>query len=212
MNKSENAFTLLELIIALSIGAALILIVSLSVKMGFSHMERGTSWIDESHREKSAIQFFNQQVSSMVNKVIEDAVVFQGSPDKLLFVTPISLEKRYGLGLMSVLYYVETGDEGVDLLYKEKRFVPDKNTDKFKDESNLMFDSSESVKIFSGCDEAFFEFLDVQGPEIDFTTKEVIESEWKEIWKKNNLPKAVKLTVLKNGQTREIVAPIMVLY
>ena len=41
MRKGEEAFTLLELIIALSIGAALILIVSFSVRAGFFQMERG---------------------------------------------------------------------------------------------------------------------------------------------------------------------------
>lgn len=212
MNKNENAFTLLELIIALSIGTALILIVSLSVKMGFSHMERGTSWIDKNHREKSAIHFFSQQVSSAINKVIEDEVVFQGSSDSLLFVTPISLKKRYGLGLMTVLYSLEEDNRGVGLVYREKRFIPDENTDEFKDGSNIMPDSSDSVVIFEECEEITFEYLDVQGNEIEVATKDKINHEWKETWQENSLPKAVKLTVLKDGQSREIIAPIMVMY
>ncbi len=169
MNSNENAFTLLELIIALSIGAALILVVSLSLKMGFSHMERGSIQLDENHRQKSAVQFFNQQVSSMHNMLIgeEEEVVFQGGPERLLFVTPVSLEKRYGLGLMTVLYSLEKGGQGIRLVYKEKMFIPEESIDKFKDESGSMFDNSESVTFFEGCDEVAFEFLTELGVAIE---------------------------------------------
>lgn len=212
MNKSEKAFTLLELIIALSIGTSIILVVSLSIKMGISHIERGSSWIDEKHREKSAILFFNQQVSSMINKIIGEEVVFQGDSDRILFVTPISLEKRYGLGLMTVLYYIEESSDGFELLYKEKRFLPDENMDKFKSKIDKMFDDSESVTMFEGCDEATFEFLNVQGSKTEVVTKDIIDYEWKDTWQENSLPKAIKLKVSKNDQDREIIAPVMVLY
>lgn len=212
MNKSENAFTLLELIIALSIGATLILVVSLSVKMGFSHMERGSSWLDENHREKNAIRFFNQQISSMASKTIGKEIIFQGDSDRVLFITPLSLEKRYGLGFMTVLYYLEEDDRGVALVYKEKRFIPDENIDKFKDEDSIMFDGSESVTFFEGCDEVSFEFLNVQGSEIEIITKDIIDYEWNDLWEKNSLPKAIKLKMSKDGQDREFIAPVMVMY
>jgi len=214
MSNNENAFTLLELIIALSIGAALILVVSLSLKMGFSHMERGNIRLDENQRQKSAVLFFNQQVSSMNNMLIgeEEEVVFQGGPDKILFVTPVSLEKRYGLGLMAVLYYLERDDQGIMLVYKEKRFIPEENIDKFRDESDSMFDNSESVIFFEGCDEVAFEFLNVPESGNEDVTEGIIDDDWTDSWQENSLPKAVKLTVSKNGQNREIIAPVMAMY
>mgnify|MGYP000695831055 CR=1 FL=1 len=109
--RNKDAFTLLELIIALSIGTVLILLVSFSIRMGFFQMERGSKWLEESHRENSALNFFSQQVSSMrvefsLSESSGENVIFNGDSDRIMFVTPISLEKRYGLGLMIASYYV----------------------------------------------------------------------------------------------------------
>lgn len=211
MKKSEDAFTLLELIIALSIGVSLVLVVSLSVKMGFLHIQRGSAWLDENHRSKSASQFFFQQVSSMKEESIDEEVIFQGSSDKVLFVTPISLKKRYGLGLMTVLYYQEQDEQGISLNYKEKRFLPDENADKFKDENNAMFDSSDKVTMFEGCEEITFEFLGAQGSGDEVGTN-TISNEWTDSWTENSLPRAIKIVMSKNGQSKEILAPVMALY
>ncbi len=212
MKKGEGAFTLLELIIALSIGAALILLVSLSVRMGFFQMEKGSNWLEENHREKSALQFFGHQVSSMRNESIGEDVIFDGDSDRLLFVTPISLEKRYELGLMTVSYYQERDDEGISLNYKEKRFIPYENIDNFKDESNTIFDSSEKVTFFDGCEEIAFQFLVAQESEEEGETSDLASQDWEDSWLENKLPKAVKVMILKNGQNREMIAPIMVMY
>ena len=210
MKKGEEAFTLLELIIALSIGAALILIVSFSVRAGFFQMERGSKWLEENYREKSALNFFSQQVSAMRSESYGEEVIFIGDSDRIMFVTPISLERRYGLGLMSVLYYLERDDKGVRLDYKEKRFIPDENIDSFKDQNNTMFDNSEAVTIIDGCEKIAFQFLDVQDSESTASGQHSLD--WIDPWLKNNLPKAIKIVLSKNGQNKEIIAPVMVMY
>jgi prepilin-type N-terminal cleavage/methylation domain-containing protein len=212
MRKGEEAFTLLELIIALSIGAALILIVSFSVRAGFFQMERGSKWLEENYREKSALNFFSQQVSSMRSESSGEEVIFSGDSDRIMFVTPISLERRYGLGLMSVLYYLERDDKGVRLDYKEKRFIPDENIDSFKDQNNRMFDNSEAVTIIDGCEEIAFQFLDVQEGEDESAVLSKHNLDWIDPWLKNNLPKALRILMSKNGQNREMIAPVMVMY
>jgi prepilin-type N-terminal cleavage/methylation domain-containing protein len=212
MKKGEDAFTLLELIIALSIGAVLILLVSFTVRMGFFHMEKGSNWLDENHRERGASQFFRQQISSMRKENVGEDVIFEGDSDKILFVTPISLEKRYGLGLMTVLYYQENDGNVVRLSYKEKRFVPAENIDKFKDKNNTMFESIEKVTIFDGCEEIVFKFLDEQESDNEDADLSPANSNWKDSWTENNLPRAIKLMMTKNGQNREMIAPVMVMY
>ncbi len=212
MRKGEEAFTLLEFIIALSIGAALILIVSFSVRGGFFQMERGSKWLEENYREKSALNFFSQQVSAMRSESSGEEVIFGGDSDRIMFVTPISLERRYGLGLMSVLYYLERDDKGVRLDYKEKRFIPDENIDSFKDQNNTMFDNSEAVTIIDGCEEIAFQFLDVQEDEDESTVLSKHNLDWIDPWLKNNLPKAIRILMSKNGQNRETIAPVMVMY
>ncbi len=210
MRKGEEAFTLLEFIIALSIGAALILIVSFSVRGGFFQMERGSKWLEENYREKSALNFFSQQVSAMRSESSGEEVIFSGDPDRIMFVTPISLERRYGLGLMSVLYYLERDDKGVRLDYKEKRFIPDENEDSFNDQNNTMFDNSEAVTIMDGCEEIAFQFLGMQDSES--TASDQHKLDWIDPWVKNNLPKAIKIVLSKNGQSKEMIAPVMVMY
>ncbi|MFQ5713417.1 MAG: type II secretion system protein J [Candidatus Scalinduaceae bacterium] len=210
MRKGEEAFTLLEFIIALSIGAALILIVSFSVRGGFFQMERGSKWLEESYREKSALNFFSQQVSAMRSESSGEDVIFSGDSDRIMFVTPISLERRYGLGLMAVLYYLERDDKGIRVDYKEKRFIPDENVDRFNDRNNTMFDNSESVTIIDGCETIAFQFLGMQ--DIESTASDQHNHGWIDSWLKNNLPKAIKILMSRDGQNRDIIAPVMAMY
>ena len=205
-----SAFTLLELIIAISIGMVLILLVSFAVRTGFFQMERGSKWLEERYRDDSALFFFHQQVTSMRDELINEDIVFDGDSDRIVFATPISLERSYGLGLMMVYYYIEEDYEGIRLNYKEKRFVPDKNLETFKDQSVLMFNDSEVVEMVNGYDEISFKYLGMQEDEDETSSKSVLE--WKDKWLVNSLPKAVKVVLTKDGQSQELIVPVMVMY
>ena len=212
MVKKEEAFTLLELVIALTIGAALIALVSISVRMGFFQMERGSKMLEEELREKNAIHFFCQQVSSIRMESVGEEVIFTGDSKRILFVTPISLEKSYSMGLMTAIFYQEKGEEGVRLSYREKRHIPVDTMDSFKDENTTIFDSSDSVAFFEGYDEIVFRFLDSEENEGADAVVNRSVSVWKDSWIKKELPKAIKLVMSKNGRSREVVAPIMVMF
>lgn len=207
---SFSAFTLLELIIALSIGTLLILLVSFSLKMGFFQMERGSNRLEEQYRDNSALFFFRQQATSMRPETIGEDVIFDGSSERVVFITPISLENSYGLGLMIVSYYIENTSEGVSLNYKEKRFIPIQNFNTFKDQNISMFEDSKAVEIVKGYEKISFQFLGLEGGGGEATG--VSDPGWKDIWIVNSLPKAIKIIFLKNGQSRELIAPVMVMY
>ncbi len=210
IKSNEDAFTLLELIIALSIGTVLILLVSFSLRMGLFQIEKGSRWFENSHRENNALHFFCQQATSMRYEEINESVIFDGDPERVVFVTPISLGKSYGLGLMMVSYYLVESDQGVKLNYKEKRFIPDNNLSSFKDQSDLIFDDSEEIEIVSGYEKISFQFLGtVEGSENE---KDVSGIDWNDIWLENKLPKAIKIVLSKNGQSKELIAPVMVMY
>ena len=210
--KKEEAFTLLELVIALTIGAALIALVSVSVRMGFFQMERGSNVLEADLREKNAIHFFCQQVSSIRRESVGEEVIFSGDSKRILFVTPISLEKSYSVGLMTALFYQEKGEEGVSLSYREKRHIPVDAVDTFKDENTTIFDSSDRVPFFEGYDEIVFRFLDSEENEGEDAALNQAGPVWKDSWIKKELPKAIKLVMSKNGRSREVVAPIMVMF
>ncbi|GJQ57744.1 MAG: hypothetical protein SCALA701_05450 [Candidatus Scalindua sp.] len=212
MGKKEDAFTLLELIIALTIGAALIVLVSVSVRMGLFQMGRGSKVLEESLREKNAVHFFCQQVSSIRRESLGEEMIFNGNSKNILFVTPMSLEKNYSMGLMTATFFLESGESGVKLNYKEKRHIPVEDIEKFKGENTAIFDQSESVTIFEGFDEIVFQFLGSEDSEGEDDALGQANSDWKDSWLEKDLPKAIRLILSKNGTEREIVAPIMVMY
>lgn len=205
-----RAFTLLELIIAISIGTALILLVSFSIRTGSFQMEKGSKWLEERYRDNSALFFFHQQATSMRSELHNKKIIFDGDSDRIVFVTPISLNEGYGLGLMLVNYYIEEGNEGFSLNYQEKRFVPSENLSAFKDQNVLMFSDSDVVGIVKGYEEISFKYLGMQ-EDVDATSgKSVLE--WKDEWLGNSLPKAVKVALTKEGKNQEQIAPVMAMY
>ena len=205
-----SAFTLLELIIAMSIGTAIILLVSFAIRTGLFQMERGSKWLEERYRDDSALFFFQQQTTSMRSELNNKEIIFDGDSDRVVFVTPISLKGSYGLGLMMVNYYIEEGEDGFILNYKEKRFVPSENLNTFKDQNILMFSDSEVVDIVNGYDEILFKFLGMQ-EDVDATSNKS-DLEWKDKWLGNSLPKAVKIVLTKEGQSQELIVPVMAMY
>lgn len=208
--KCVSAFTLLELIIAISIGAVLILLVSFSIRMGFFQTEKGSKWLEEKHRDNSALHFFSQQASSMRNEAIGEEVIFYGDSEKIVFVTPVSLERRYGLGLMMVSYYSEKGDDGVRLNYREKRFIPGEDLNRYKDQRDNIFDNSEEVEIVAWHDDISFQFLGLK--EGEGAASDQAGFDWKDIWLVNSLPKAIKITLSEDGESKEMITPVMVMY
>jgi len=205
-----SAFTLLELIIAISIGTVVILLVSFAIRMGFFQMEKGSKWLEERYRDNSALFFFHHQVTSMRSELIKKEIIFDGDSDKIVFITPISLERSYGLGLMMAYYYIEDDKEGFRLNYKEKRFVPGENLDLFKDQNISMFEDSEVVEIVNGYRKISFQYLALQ--EDADATSGVSAPEWKDEWIENSLPGAVKVILTKEEKSQEVIAPVMVMY
>jgi hypothetical protein len=188
----------------------IILLVSFAIRMGFFQMERGSKWLEKRYRDNSALLFFHQQATSMRSELTNKDIIFDGDTDRIVFITPISLERSYGLGLMMVYYYIEEGNEGFRLNYKEKRFLPGKDLGSFKDQSSLMFDDSEVVEIVNGYDVISFQYLGLL-EDADATSGESV-LEWKDEWLENSLPKAVKVVLAKEGKSQEVIAPVMVMY
>ena len=205
-----SAFTLLELIIAISIGTALIMLVSFAVRTGFFQMERGSKWLEEGHRDDSALSFLRQQITSMRHELINKEVIFNGDAGNIVFVTPISLERSYGLGLMMANYYIEDDGGSLRLNYREKRFVPGEDLDRFKDQYALMLSDSDVVEIVNGYDQISFYYLGLKDDKDAASSKPV--SEWENEWTANSLPKAIKVVLTRDGQVQELIAPVMVMY
>ncbi|MGR3178414.1 MAG: PulJ/GspJ family protein [Candidatus Anammoxibacter sp.] len=232
--KSGSGFTLLEIIIALTIGTVIILVSTIALRIGLSHMSNGEEWLNKTVREATTYDFFWQQVSSIrtieipkpasllesfdVNdgdndKPVIKKIYFKGGIDSMSFITPLSLKRHYGYGLIIATYWQRESDsfDGFDLVYKEKRFNPavlssiSEGLLDIEDEAN-------EVVIFEGCDDIEFEYLKAVGNE---SLSNINEGSSFQEWVgtiENSLPKAIKIVITKEGIEKELIASVMVMY
>ncbi len=213
-NSKRCGFTLIEIIVAISIGSLLILVTSASIRTGLSYMQNGEERFDKGLREKVALNFFIQQISSIRSyNAGNKGIFFIGNKDLVSFISPLSLNKYYTYGLMICAYTITNDeDDTYSLVYNEKRLLSNaylgKLMDEFSKEENEeekgKFFDVESTVFFQGYEKITIEYLGEVNPD-----KEE-ESPWKESWQDNALPKAIKITFLKHGETQEAIAPIMV--
>ncbi|MBI4007012.1 MAG: type II secretion system protein [Planctomycetes bacterium] len=210
-NSTKRGFTLIEIIIAISVGTLLILVSSASIRTGISYMQNGEERFDRGLREKVALNFFTQQLTSIRSYTGgSKGVFFIGNKDLVSFISPLSLNKYYTYGLMICAYTITKDEDNTySLVYNEKRMLSNayltKLIDKFskEDEKGKFFDV-ESTVFFQGYQKITIEYLG------EANSDEEEESPWKESWLSGGLPKAIKITLLKRGETQETIAPIMV--
>lgn len=239
--KSVKGFTLFEVLIAITIGSVLILVSTLSLRMGLSHLSGGEDWLNNTVKEATAFDFFWQQVSSIrsinipkpknllesfdeINKKDEDKakqnkVYFKGSTESMTFISPLSLKRHYGYGLIIATYGQKETYDGVNLVYSEKRLNPAI----LSSISDGLFEDADEEKkeivIFENCEEITFEYLKGGEDPTVFTGEfppdigmgSVIQ-EWVG-YIENKLPKAIKIVIKKEEEKERILmAPIMVTF
>lgn len=215
-SSTKRGFTLIEIIIAISIGSLLILVASASIRTGLSYMQRGEERFNKGLRERVALNFFTQQITSIHSSDAADkGIFFIGDKDLFSFISPLSLNKYYTHGLMICAYTITKDEDNTySFVYNERRHLSNtylnKLKDKFSDEFGKevekgKFFDVESVVFFQGYQKITIEYLGEVDPD-----EEEEKSPWKEAWKDEGLPKAIKITLLKRGETQEVLAPIMV--
>lgn len=236
--RSVSGFTLLEVIVAITIGSVIILVSTVALRIGLSHLDNGEEWLNDTVREATVYDFFWQQVSSIRSIEIpkptsslerfdeegDDSiktglkkVYFKGEIDSMSFISPLSLKRHYGNGLIVATYKQRVSYDGIDLVYKEKRLNPAI----LSSISNDIFDIDEEkdeVVIFEKCDDIKFEYLKAGRSSnlIDNETLSNINAEdgYQE-WVgtiENRLPKAIRIVITKEEKEKELIASVMVMY
>jgi len=238
--KRNNGFTLFELLIAMFIGTIMIMSGAYAIRTGLFSMEREEAWFNDTTKEKAAFDFFWQQVSSLrvqkiprkdnliaaeENKTVKKKKTnyFTGEKEYLSFVSPLSFKRHYGQGLIITNYKVKLNDNGLwDLIYMETRVTPTILV-KLSEESESTLTTDMDYTIFlKDCDMISFAYLDTVEEETDNEGEvqvvaqdaDVIEGtdlKWKEKITER-IPRAIKLSVTKNGKAQELVSPIMAMY
>ncbi len=169
----EKGFTLLELLIAITILSLIAVIIGSGVRLGIRAWERGEADNDTFQK----IRYFSERIGRQIKSVYpyqieadgEKVIAFRGKSDSIFFVTSSVMHSEGGFKWIS--YSVKD-----DSLMIQEGLLPDKKV---------------MEKVFKEG-----EVLDAEISELKFEYFSSKDKEWKESWdSKTDLPGAVKISL-----------------
>lgn len=202
------AFTLVEVMITMTILGFFLLMIFGVFRLGLSAWEKGESTKEEYQRTRIVSQLIFQQMKSTVaykvktQKAEGDFLAFEGKARSLKFVSTLSLKARKPSGLVYAFYDFREGDPGGGRLVVYEGRVLNKN---FLDDPPR---EEDSIPIFEGLADVRFEYYREENADKNRTEGWVEEWSAKE---EKALPTAMRVTLVprKGGWTEE--SPILIL-
>jgi len=201
---STSGFTLLEVIVTLTILGLILLVISSAFRLGVSAWEKGESSAEESQTLREVSRLVCQQIKSSVpykmrtEKAEGDYLAFDGNAHSLKFVSALPIKARQPQGFVYAFY--EFKEEG-RLVYYEQRVL---NKNFFEETPN----EESGVSLLEGISDLRFEYF--RREDKDKNWKE----EWVEQWNakdEKELPQALRLTVTLRNKTNEKKEPFSLL-
>ncbi len=204
-----SGFTLLEVIVTLTILGFILLMVSGTFRLGLSSWERGDDVKEDYQKIRMVSQLVSRQIKSLVpykirtEKAEGNYLAFDGKAHSLRFVSALPIKARRPEGFVYVVYQFkdEGGKKGRFVLYEQRAL----NRDFFEDD--LKEDSA--VTLFEGVSQIRFEYYREADKEKSRT------EEWVEEWnakEEKELPKALRMTITYwNERDKVEASPITVL-
>ena len=197
-----RGFTLLELVISLTLVTVIVLIVTGAMRIGYRSIEKGEKKIESLERFRSSLSIIDAQIQSIapitVDKegTVEGAkqgvhegtkeFYFTGENDSLTMTTNYSIWGGQR-GYVLVTYRVEADEAGKQNLYAAERMVGSE-----KDRETLLF---------KGLDKIIFQYF--------FKDPTEEEGQWNDDWTDTTkLPQKVLLRVVINGREIVVIIPI----
>lgn len=194
-SSQNQGFTLVEVIVTMTIMGFLLVVIYGVFGLGRSAWERGDAIREKYQKFRIISQMVSRQIKSTVplkiksEKAEGDFLAFVGAPQSLKFVSALSLRTGRPEGFIYTVYeFQEGGAEGGKLVVYERR-VLNKNfmEEKPKEDSGVsLLEDVSSVR---------FEYFREEDPNKNR------EAGWVEEWnakEENELPKAVRISILKN--------------
>ena len=192
MTCSDNGgFTLLELLISLTILSLITLLVFGAFHIGIRAWEKGERNIDGHQRERIVLDLMKRQLASIpVDTVKGDkALALKGDSKSLKFVSNVHLVPSNKFGMVYVKYRVEEAEDGGKFLSLSERNVVLMGEDADMDNS----------------DDLFIELLRGAGVVFKYLKKDTGEGtqQWQDTWDPENdpgFPVAVRLTLTRRNE------------
>jgi len=206
MLKNRQAFTLLELIISLTIIAVILVIIFGAFRISIRAWEKGEKDIDKQQRYRIVLNLIQRQLTSITYKKAiiddQDRLILKGDNKSFEFTSHVSLKPENRFGIVYVKYKVVEGENSNErLLAYEKNMVLFDKDFKFSD-----IDPDAFFELIPNAEGISFEYL--KPPELGLEE----EPKWQDKWDLENdqgLPLAVKLMVVDEPEATPfvIIAP-----
>jgi len=192
-------FTLLELMISLTIVGLILVLIFGSLRIGARAWEKGEKDVEIHQRQRVVLENIKRQIASIfVRKVTGDdkqPFFLKGDGETMEFISRVSMLPANQMGLVYVKYVVEAGDGSgkTRLLFSEKNVVIIEKVMEDQDEEDFH-------ELIPGAQNIQFEYL-------GGGTEEDEEPVWQETWDPETdkgAPLAVKITLEGDSYTAPI--------
>lgn len=122
--RGQPGFTLIEVVIAISILALLTVVIAVSWRIGANAQARVDAEILRSRSGEAALEMMERQIASAValhdpNEKTRRAAYFHGDAGRVRFITRYTMGSRSRAGLAVVEYQVERGESGDRIVSSE---------------------------------------------------------------------------------------------
>ena len=183
---TTTGFTLVEVMITMTILGFILLIIFGGFRLSFSAWERGDSTKEELQRRRIISQLISQQIKSIVpyriktEKAEGDYLAFQGKSKSLKFVSALPIRTKRPEGFVYAIYEFK---EGRLLLYEQRVL----NRNFFEEEPR----EETGISLLEGISNIRFEYYREADKEKNIT------EEWVEEWsakEEKKLPKLLRMT------------------
>ena len=201
LNGHSRGFTLLELLIALTIVAVIVVIVFGALRIGIRAWEKGERDVNVRQRQRIVLDLIKRQLVSIslseVRGKDRQLLSLKGDAKSIEFVSHLPITPGIPFGLVYVKYAVKPvkGDDREHLTFYEKNVA-------LFDEKTSTLDDSNFSELLSGMKSIVFEYLKDRPGEA--------ESPWQKSWDPavdKGVPRAVRVTLTENDEK----APVSVI-
>jgi general secretion pathway protein J len=185
-------FTLLELIISITLVAIIVLIISVAANLGYRSFNSGEKKMNAVERLRSSLTIIDAQIQSGVPLTLEEGGVkqyyFAGEQDSLKFSTNYSIWGGQR-GYVIVNYRVDTDDRG-------KRTL-------FASEYKVGMENQKETKLLEGFDEITFDYYKQDATEE--------EGEWITQWVgEEMMPIRIRINLVRGSNSLSYIMPVRV--
>jgi general secretion pathway protein J len=214
IRRSEQGFTLLEVVVAVTLVAMMSIALWAVMRTGLKSWSKGTEFIDTNQRHRSILDLTRKQISSAYNLIIPATTdpatgtmttpypFFQGTETSFQFISLNSLVFQESPGLTLITYEASQEQSNtLSLLEKESRYLG-----QLPDSSSATADRTTPIlENLVSCSFQYFDPGDNQNPSAWVTEWDGQES--------GKLPSAVSMDIVSrdtNGNTlnRKLIVPI----